>query len=271
MTDIKRDRWDRPLILPHPGADKPVPYTRVSTLAKSLKDSGGLIPWNQRLTALGLAARPDLQLQVQGVMALHDDPLNQATRELDRIIKAAREQAGASAAAETGTAYHALVEALFKGRELPASLPDDARSHVHAIAECIDNAGYDVVESEMFVVNDQVQAAGTFDFLLRDRERGFTIVGDLKTGKSDPKYPLAPAVQIATYANGERYDPDTGERYPISLNLNASTGLLLHAPAKAGGAYPYLLDLDRGWSAALVAAKVGNIRKMKVGDLCTSI
>jgi hypothetical protein len=49
-SDIKRDRWGRPLITP-PDGGKPVPYTRVSTLAKALDDKTALMRWKQRQTA----------------------------------------------------------------------------------------------------------------------------------------------------------------------------------------------------------------------------
>lgn len=42
-TEIPRDRWNRPLILPPPSPvpvdDRPIAYTRVSTLAKQLREA----------------------------------------------------------------------------------------------------------------------------------------------------------------------------------------------------------------------------------------
>ena len=52
--EIPRDRWGRPLITPV-GGGKPEPYTRVSTLAKTLDDKTALSKWMCRQTAIGLA------------------------------------------------------------------------------------------------------------------------------------------------------------------------------------------------------------------------
>ena len=57
--ELPRDRWGRPLIEP-PDGGKAKPYTRVSTLAKTLDDKTALSKWLCRQTAIGLAQRPDL-------------------------------------------------------------------------------------------------------------------------------------------------------------------------------------------------------------------
>lgn len=44
----ERDRWGRPVI-------DGQPYTRISTLAKTLSDQTSLIKWAARVTAIGLA------------------------------------------------------------------------------------------------------------------------------------------------------------------------------------------------------------------------
>ena len=50
--EIPRDRWGRPLITPVDGGD-PMPYTRVSTLAKALDDKTALTDWKCRQVAIG--------------------------------------------------------------------------------------------------------------------------------------------------------------------------------------------------------------------------
>ena len=69
-------------------------------------------------------------------------------------------------------------------------------------------APFEVLDVETFVVSDDVRAAGTFDRLVRCPD-GRVRVADLKSGKSEADYPLATATQLATYANGKRYDPET--------------------------------------------------------------
>ena len=71
-TELTRDRWGRPLIVP-PEGGKPVGYTRVSTLAKALDDLNNLMAWKARKTAEGLVRRPDLLTLVSGAIANGDD------------------------------------------------------------------------------------------------------------------------------------------------------------------------------------------------------
>ena len=58
MTDIQRDRWGRPLIVP-PGGGKAVPYRRASGIGKALEDDTNLTYWRARVVAIGLMHRPD--------------------------------------------------------------------------------------------------------------------------------------------------------------------------------------------------------------------
>ena len=96
---------------------------------------------------------------------------------------------------------------------------------------------------------------------------GREMVATHNTGKSEPQYPLATAMQLAIYANGSRYDPATGEREPLHEDLDLSTGLLVHMPA-VGGCTVYPLDIGKGWMAAVTASVVhGDIRRWKPEDL----
>ena len=92
--DVKRDPWDRPLIVP-PDGGKPEPYVRVSTLAKSLDSKEGLMQWMQRMTAIGLGKRPDLAER-----AAITDPSDK--RALQEIVKGAMAAAESDKAANTG-------------------------------------------------------------------------------------------------------------------------------------------------------------------------
>ena len=59
----RRDRYGRYLVLP-PDGTKPVGYTRATTIAKTLDDTSSLMAWGERMTAIGLARRPDLLAQI---------------------------------------------------------------------------------------------------------------------------------------------------------------------------------------------------------------
>lgn len=261
-TEIPRDRWQRPLIIP-PEGGKPVGYTRVSTLAKALDDLNNLMAWKARKTAEGLIRRPDLLTLVSGAIANGDPDADWPTKKaLNAAVEQAMEAAGASKGSSAGTGFHSLTEAIDRGNE-PMFVPDVDKPRLEAYREA--TAGIEWLDIECFVVNDIVRAAGTFDRLGRLPD-GRVVVADLKSGKSEADYPFSTTVQIATYANGHRYDPETGDRYPLHADLDVSDGILIHLPP-SGGCRLYSLDLTRGWQAAQLAAQVRDARSWKAGDL----
>jgi hypothetical protein len=261
--EIPRDQWGRPLIIPE-GGGTPVGYTRASTLAKALDDLNNLMMWKQRKTAQGLLVRPDLLTRLAGVLANGNPDEDWPTkRALNDICDEATEAAGASSGASAGTGFHALTEALDRGLEIPY-VPEADKPRLTAYAEAHD--GYVALDIETFVVNDALRTAGTFDRLWLCPD-GRVRVGDLKTGKSEADYPLATAMQLAIYAGGMRYDPETGERTPLHDDLDPSTGLLTHLPA-TGGCTIYPLDLERGRRAAELACEIHHeVRRWKPADL----
>ena len=257
-TEVPRDRWSRPLIIPPEGGET-VPYTRVSTLAKALDDLNNLMAWKARKTAEGLVRRPDLLTLISGAIANGDPDTDWPTKKaLNAAVEQAMEAAGASKGATAGTGFHSLTEAIDRGIEpLFVSEADQVRLEAYRTA----TASIEWLDIECFVVNDQVRAAGTFDRLGRLPD-GRVVVADLKSGKSEADYPLSTCTQIATYANGHRYDPETGTRAPLHADLDVSEGLLIHLPP-SGGCRLYRLDLTLGWEAAQLAHRVSALRKVK--------
>lgn len=265
MTDIPRDRWGRPLITP-PDGGKPIGYTRVSTLAKALDDLSNLMTWKQRKTAEGLLRRPDLMTRLAGVLANGNPDTDPNTkRMLNNVCSEATEAAGASTGSSAGTGFHHLTEAIDKGLE-PLFVPESDKPRLEAYRQATED--YEVLDVETFVVCDEVQSAGTFDRLVRCPD-GKVRVADLKSGKSEAAYPLATTMQLAIYAHGCRYDPETGERTPLHADLDLTEGLLIHLPA-TGGCQVLPLDLEKGWRAARLASEVHHtIRKWRAADLIT--
>lgn len=264
-TEIPRDRYGRPLIKQPDGSE--VAYTRVSTLAKALDDLNNLMAWKARKTAEGLVRRPDLLTLISGAIANGDPDTHWPTkRALNDAVGQAMEAAGASKGATAGTGFHSLTEAIDRGNEpLFVSDADQARLDAYRAA----TAGIEWLDIETFVVCDELQTAGTFDRLGRLPD-GRVVVADLKSGKSEADYPLSTTVQIATYANGLRYDPETGARSPLHADLDASDGLLIHLPP-SGGCQLYSLDLAIGWQAAQIAAQVRDMRALKAGQMCKAV
>jgi hypothetical protein len=139
---IPRDRYQRPLVVPV-GGGKPVAYTRCTTYVDCIDDKFGLQKWMMRMTALGLASRPDLLLSVQA----HRDDKGR----LDKIVEAAKEAAAANAAATTGTALHALTELIDRGEDLPV-LPPETVADLEAYRAA--TADLKAVLIEQFCVQD---------------------------------------------------------------------------------------------------------------------
>jgi hypothetical protein len=244
VKDVPRDRWGRPLIVPVDGG-KPIGYTRVSTLAKALDDKSALTKWKQRQVVVGMASRPDLAAVAAACKG--DD------RKLDEIVETAMTVAESERAANIGTALHALSEQVDAGCDL-ADIPEPFRADLAAYRAAL--TGVTMLAAEMFVVVDEVQAAGTFDRLVRLPD-GRVMIADLKTGRHETKYPHGATQQIAVYSRGHLYDPDKGRVGHLpSLGVDQQQGMLIWMPAGQGICKLFLLDLTTGWSMAQVSVAV---------------
>jgi len=253
-VEVPRDRWQRPLIYPTPDTTKPLPYTRATTLAKTLDDANSLIQWKQRLTARGLLARPDLMAS----LAATDDDDKPG---MNKIVDAAFEQAGGSAAATTGTAVHKFTERLDLGQPL-GQVPNEYKADIEAYKALAETIGWKVLDVEKFLVNHEFQVAGTADRILEID--GQTYIADLKTGSS-VDYHQAWSVQFAIYANSHPYNPGTRETlewpYPPP---RLDKALVIHLPAGKGEAHAYWVDITVGLDALKLATQVRDFRKSKL-------
>lgn len=270
-SDVERDRWGRPLIIP-PEGGKPVAYTRMSTIAKVLDDQSNLIAWAQRMTAIGLLKRPALMTRLSGIVATgeldSDDSkkASKAKRDLTKLCKEAQEAAGSLDRASAGTGLHALTEALDAGLPLEfVSAPDLARVKEYEAAM----AEYTPLRAEGFVVQDDIKAAGSYDRLWLCPD-GRVRVGDLKTGAWDKKYPMGVTTQLAGYANGLHYDYETGAREPLHPDLDPSIGLLISMPP-SGGCEVVPLDLTLGWRCLTAAIETRALRKLGAEDFYANL
>jgi hypothetical protein len=261
LTDrTRRDRWGRYVVVP-PDADKPIGYTRATTVAKVLDDQGGLMNWRSRMVLLGLAQRADL-------LALAATTDSTDKRTLDEICERAAEAGGATVRRDLGTALHAMLERRWidDGFEPPA--PYDA--DVEAVINALKKAQLSVVEGlhERIVVNDKYQIAGTFDVILKDKD-GTKYIADIKTGSSVEFGSLAFAIQLAIYANadhlytqGSADDGSLDVRDPMPKVSN-ETGIIIHVEPGSATCTIHSLDLNIGARALELAMLVREMRKSK--------
>lgn len=270
---LKRDRWDRPLLVPVGGGERQ-PYTRASTLSNYLTDSGGLHTWDLRNVAIGMGIREDAC-----ALAASLPPINAAKRgkktltaaekkqdretnkALDEIIASAKEAAYGLHKARMGTAIHAFCE---PGADVDLA-PTAIRPDIYSFHAKLAALGIRVVASELFVANDELQAAGSFDYIAWVPGLGFVII-DIKTGQVDGKG-LSFAVQMSTYATAVLYNPVTDERTPLeSLTggeaINTDVALLAHVPLGEGRTDLYAIDIKTGLHCAVKATHVRAARRL---------
>ena len=251
----KRDRYGRYLI-PDPDTGKERPWTRATTWAKTCSDTFGLTKWELRMTALGLAKRPDLLAQVATVTDPDD---RDAKKLLDGVCEDAKEAAGSSIRRNLGTALHAMTEHIDAGRDF--TVPDAHRADIDAYRAAVADLTIDPRHIERIVTVPSLGIAGTFDRLVT--HDGRLMVADLKTGK-DVLYGMGEiAIQLALYANAATiYDAATGTHEPMP-EVSKVTALVFHLPVGNGECTIYEVDIAAGWEMAQVCGTVRDWRKRK--------
>lgn len=269
-----RDRWGRPLLIKK-GETERTPFTRASSMANYIADHTGLATWERRLLAVGLSQRSDLvamaaALPAQKSLRADKKALTKAERDadaktcksLDEIIEQALEHAGRSFKANMGTAIHSATDPGADISVIPEAIQPDARSFLDELARY----GAEIVATEVFVANDHLTAAGSFDHLVSFPGLGVVVL-DKKTGMVDGKG-LAFSVQLAVYAGGEVYDCETDERAPLeSLTggeaVNQNVGVIAHIPLGQGRTAFHTVDLNVGRHGAGLASRVRAARQVK--------
>jgi len=253
---VPRDRWGRPLVVP-PDGGPPVAYTRCTTFVGVLEDTYQLSLWQQRMVAIGMAERPDLQMAAYALRDAQRSGDKQGKRELNKICSKAIEVAGGSVAANTGTALHSLSEKVDRGEDLgpvPEVFKADLRAYWSATREL------EVVAVEDFVVVDDLRVGGTFDRLVKYRGRHY--IADIKTGGIDFGIGKI-AMQLSMYSRGVRYDHTTQERSPLPEDVSQERGIVIHLPAGQQRCTLHWVDLAAAWDAIGLAAQVREWRARK--------
>lgn len=258
------DRYQR-YLLDTDGQGKK-PYTRSTTLAKTLEDTYHLSQWNARRTARGVALRPDLVARA-AVTPVSDK------RSWTEIIEQAVIVAGdGNVQANRGTAFHQLHERVGSmTNEQYAAVPEDFRVTYELYRTELARNGITEVLTECTVANEKIGTAGKVDGMVRLAD-GRIVVADRKSGNV-VTYPHSPSMQMAIYSHANVLFGEHGEPLPMPKDLDPSLGLVFDVTIKdsANGVdaavHIYELDLEAGWYAALLATKVRRWRNRK--DLLT--
>lgn len=278
--EVPRDQWQRPKIVRPGGAPgdhlkrgKWTGYTRASTLGGTLEDTFGLNAWRLRMSAVGIAQRPELILAINAAAKGGVDRQD-AKKRLDEITELGMQAAQASAKAHVGTAMHAYAEQIDMGHDpgyIPAEFAPDLRAYTELTQPL-----FEYLHIEQFCVCDELQVAGTPDRVARLKRamiapdgqtipRGARLITDQKTSQKMDFGGIKFAVQLATYSHSLAYDWQSVTRTPWSPDGDVRTdwGIIVHTPSGSGTASLYWVDLTRGWELAKLAVIVREWRKDK--------
>lgn len=250
----KRDRWGRPMLVPRQnhliaeaGADGKTWYSRASSLADYASGvKTGLETWKRRLAVVGVARNEHVAAMIAGLpdMDTGDKKGDAVTKaQVDEHIETALSLAGASADADWGTAVHS-----FTAEGNVEHAPERMKADIAAYHAELERLGITPLMDEVFVANDALRAAGTFDHLYRLPD-GRVVVGDKKTGV---EHMLDTAIQMGAYSYSDVYDWETDERTPLADvagsfgDFDPSVGLYVHIPRGEARCEMKLLDTARG-------------------------
>lgn len=293
MTDytILRNYWDQPLVVP-PGddfwqreklvgeyrknhiktwfkAENATGYARASKWSENVDSKGGLIDWAACQAAMGMILDKSARSDVITLINESPDPWgddegakgNTVKDRLKRAVEKARETAGASVASSKGSMFHKYMELIVQSKPI-RYVDEDMRPLVDKMREAVD--GIEFFGTELFLINDELQIAGSTDLVGRMPD-GRIVIMDLKTGKRDFKFPMSPEIQLGIYSHSHRYDQESGKVSLIHPDLDPSAGVMIHFPIMTANPEVkfYELDLAEGYQNAMLGSWVKHARRKR--------
>ena len=286
-NDIPRDRWGR-YLLKHPVTGVQQPWTRTTTMAKTIADTYALSLWGQRMVAKGLTLRPDLFALAAGYDVADDKD------ELNKVCEQAREAAGDKVAANWGTALHNFTAAVDRGDKvnIPPTMQDDVAAYSASLADYGFRLVPDLIERRIVLTREAAgeDIGGTFDRVyeatrdvtleLADGKKvyvaaGTYVIGDLKTGRDLGYGWMEISIQETIYAHGINQngvwdrDTETWDRTPLNgAEISEQVGIVVHLPVQKKPGAPacvlYAVDLEWGWETVDLCRLVRQRRKQKL-------
>jgi hypothetical protein len=278
---IERADNGAPLILQPDGSK--IQYTRASSIGSYLTDDRFLLTWKMRNLAVALGRYKDLadQCAVEPYTTGFAEPerliKSASGKILDSLIERALDRVLISERADRGTVVHHVTEQDYEG-----FVPISVITELAAFNEWLAINKVQRVGSEIFVVNDELQFAGTFDHLFYIDGYGL-IIGDTKNGRNANA--LGFGCQFADYSRSEVYDPETGERSSLQAYVereygfdpgpvNQDVALLLSLKAAQDGGVGELkvseVDIKWGYEKCRLAAAVRDSREETAGKVLQS-
>lgn len=242
------------------GSHRPYGWQRTTNLVGAYSDTRGLALWLERMTLLGLRARPDLYEELH---AMNVDGIDPSTlrSELAYLATQARNAAKADVGARRGSARHAMVAHWHEGGEVIGT--PDMRAQLTQYNATL--AAHRLVPApglqERVIIVEALNCAGRFDNVLRDELAGTDHIADLKTQRRFWTL-LEVRAQLAVYAHGDAMWDETAGVYVDMPKLDQELGFAMHMPQEPdelGKPRPVqILDIDliRGWATAQRAYEV---------------
>lgn len=227
--------------LPDPETGKLTSYTRASTVAKTLEDTWMLDKWAKRMMLVGIQRSLPLQADLDQLIEEHvtlgngsrDGRLlaSDLRNQLNELSEEAQHRAGATAAAEFGTAVHAWCEWVDLGLGHLSRVPEEFRPWVLGHRRALARAGLtvDPYWTERVVLNTRYGIAGTLDRMFWDH-RGNLFLGDIKTSRGMDYSWLYFSIQLAIYHSAEYVLSVDGTAWEPFPALDPDTALIAHLP-----------------------------------------
>ena len=256
--------------LPDPDdPSKEMLFTRVSNIAKTLEDTYHLEQWKLRMTAAGVARRPDLQ---QSILALD---VNEDKYAFRGIIDRAHDAAGGNQGSDHGTAVHTHTETVDKGGTLPAGLRAQTQTTLENYRQALEKYRIEHRPEwmERVVLNRTFNVVGRLDraAVLHDpallgigKPGPLNIIDDVKSQKTMDFGALAISIQLAIYANADLvFNEDTGRWDELGIELDRDVAVVLHIPSIDTRCDVHLINIRKGWEYAQLAMSVRKSRTDK--------
>lgn len=254
MAEPERDGYGR-YKLPDPETGNIKPWTRVTTLAKTLEDQFGITNWKIRSVIIGLTLRESLM-----DLAHASDPEDK--KQLGEIAEKAMQAAQTDDRSNKGTSLHKFTERLDAGE--PARAPKRWQPDLDAYVAFKESEGILTHPAmiERITVVPELNCAGTIDRIVK--HEGIPKIGDLKTGGSMEFGGMSMAIQLAVYGHGAGlYNDETKKWDEMPAGLSQTEGLIMHLPAGEASPALYRVDLVKGWQMAKASVLVREWRKDK--------